>query len=165
MPVRPGLGFTECLPTAGHDGKDGKNGAEGKPAYEVAVAWLYQSEAEWVAELLGNKEGSGVGSGVGISSVYVNADRHLIILLTNNTIIDAGYVGVADEKQPDPNIGKTDADGYIIVDERVVVIASLLNIRSSPDSSSDTNIVATLPSDTELQRVGFARYYLEQGDI
>lgn len=147
---------TEWLASlAGQDGKDGKNGAEGKSAYEVAVAQGYtKSEAEWVAELLGNKEGSGVGSGVGISSVYVNADRHLIILLTNNTIIDAGYVGVADEKQPDPNIGKTDADGYIIVDERVVVIASLLNIRSSPDSSSDTNIVATLPSDTELQRVG-----------
>ena len=136
-------------------GKDGKDGEDGKSAYEIAVAHGYtKSEAEWVAELLGGKTDSGTGSGVGISSVYVNADRHLIIRLSNNTIIDAGYVGVADDSQPAPGLGEVDSDGYTIVDETVVVIASLLNIRSSPDSSADTNIVATLPQGAELRRVG-----------
>lgn len=143
----------------GGDGQDGKNGENGKSAYEVAVANGYTgTEAQWVAELLGSRTDSGTGSGVGISTVYINADKHLIVRLTNSTIIDAGYVGVNSSDSSggttDPKIGTIDSDGYTIVNQTVLVIAGSLNIRSTPDSSVKDNIVLVAPQGTELNRVG-----------
>ncbi len=146
---------------AGEAGADGKDGVSGKSAYEVAVAAGYTgTEAEWVAELLGSRTESGTGTGVGISTVYINTEKHLIVRLTNNTIIDAGYVGVSSGSsgdtggKTDPAIGTIDSEGYTIVNQTVVVIAGNLNLRSSPDSSSGANIVAVLSEGDELVRVG-----------
>ncbi len=142
----------------GKDGKDGKDGSNGKSAYEVAVANGYTgTESKWVAELLGSRQDSGTGSGVGISTVYINADKHLIVRLTNNTIIDAGYVGVASGSSggstSDPKIGTIDSDGYTVVDQTVAVIAGSLNIRSAPNVSDESK-VDTVTTGTELHRVG-----------
>lgn len=38
--------------------------------------------------------------GVGIANAYVNENKHLMIVLTNGTVIDAGYVGVGEDTQP-----------------------------------------------------------------
>ena len=37
-------------------------------------------------------KGDAGGPGVGIKNVTVNNDNHLIVMLENNTVIDAGYV-------------------------------------------------------------------------
>jgi lysophospholipase L1-like esterase len=154
-----GAGFTGTVEEwlASLRGADGKDGSNGKSAYEVAVANGFTgTEAQWVAELLGSRSDSGTGSGVGISTVYINADRHLIVRLTNSTIIDAGFVGAGGSdssgSQTDPKIGTIDSDGYTVVDQTVVVIAGSLNIRTAPDISS--SVVAVVTTGTELHRVG-----------
>ena len=138
-------------------GADGKDGTRGKSAYEIAVANGYTgSESQWVSELLGNRTDTGTGSGVGISSVIVNSEKHLIVRLTNDTIIDAGYVGVSDSGTHNPGgtVGTIDSDGYMVVNQTVVINTGALNIRSSPDSSINTNIVAALKQGDELIRIG-----------
>ncbi|MBQ9080171.1 MAG: SGNH/GDSL hydrolase family protein [Clostridia bacterium] len=137
-------------------GADGADGKAGKSAYEIAAANGYTgSEAEWIAELLGSREESGTGSGVGISSVLVNADKHLIVRLTNGTVIDAGYVGVSGSTENGgTQTGGVDSDGYQIVNQTVSIIAGALNIRSTPDSTVSTNIVISLQMGTELNRIG-----------
>lgn len=140
-------------------GKDGKDGATGRSAYEIARANGYTgSESEWVAELLGSREESGTGSGVGIASVQVNSNKHLIVRLTNGTVIDAGYVGVSGGESATPGVSETvDADGYTVVNQTVTVIAGALNIRSAPSSASGGNIVASVNQGEELTRVGIGR--------
>lgn len=143
----------------GDRGEDGKDGRDGKSAYEVALANGYTgTEAEWIAELLGNRTESGTGSGVGIESITVNAQKHLIVRLTNNTTIDAGYIGINDvssgSSQPlGSAIGSVDSDGYTIVNQTVKITAGALNIRSTP-SKEGNNVVAYVEQGTELQRVG-----------
>jgi hypothetical protein len=125
---------------SGADGKDGKDGKDGSSAYQIAVANGYKkTEAEWVAELLGSGQSSGTGSGVGIASVQVNGDKHLIVKLTNGTLIDAGYVGVKGEAENNVQAGTVDSDGYRVVNQIVEVITGALNIRTSPDSSTTPN--------------------------
>lgn len=142
----------------GTDGADGAAGRAGKSAYEVAVANGYSgTESQWVADLLGGRGDSGTGGGVGISSVYVNAEKHLIVRLTNGTSVDAGYVGVSTGGSGGTGgqqTGTIDSEGYMVVNQTVVVIAGALNIRSSPDSSADSNKVAQVEQGTELHRVG-----------
>ncbi len=140
-------------------GKDGKDGAAGSSAYEIAKANGYTgSESEWVAELLGSRDESGTGSGVGIASVQVNSSKHLIVRLTNGTVIDAGYVGVSGGESATPGTSDTvDADGYTVVNQTVKVIAGALNIRSSPTSASAANVVGTANQGEELTRIGIGR--------
>lgn len=137
----------------------GKDGADGRSAYEVAVNNGYTgSEAEWITELMGSRQESGTGSGVGISSVVVNAEKHLIVHLTNGTVIDAGYVGISESGQQGEAGGeRIDGDGYTVVNQTVTVITGALNIRSTPDSSSSGNVVDSLVQGTELIRVGIGR--------
>lgn len=92
-------------------------GADGKSAYELAVINGYLgSEKEWLASLKGEKGDTGLtgaqgekgdkgdtgltgekgekgDDGIGISSAYINDERHLILVLSNGVEIDAGYVG------------------------------------------------------------------------
>lgn len=136
-------------------GSNGEDGADGRSAYEIAAAGGYSgSESQWVAELLGGRTDPGTGGGVGISSVNVNSARHLIVRLTNGTIIDAGYVGVSDTGNGDAPAGAVDSDGYAVVNQTVTVNTGALNIRSSPDSSVSTNVVADLKQGEELNRIG-----------
>lgn len=144
----------------GEKGEKGEDGRDGKSAYEVALANGYTgTEAQWVSELLGNRTESGTGSGVGIESVTVNAQKHLIVRLTNNTTIDAGYIGISDSQSSasqssgGSTIGSIDSDGYTVVNQTVSVTAGALNIRSAASKDSD-NVVAYVEQGTELQRVG-----------
>ena len=144
----------------GDSGEDGKDGRDGKSAYEVALANGYSgTEAEWISELLGNRTESGTGSGVGIESITVNAQKHLIVRLTNNTTIDAGYIGISDSsaggsQSSGSAIGSIDSDGYTVVNQTVKVTAGALNIRSTPSKDDNNNVVAYVDQGVELQRVG-----------
>lgn len=141
-------------------GKDGKDGQNGKSAYQSAVENGYTgSEAEWVAELMGTHQQAGT-AGVGIASVQVNAERHLIVRLTNGTVMDAGYIGVTEntganngETGGNGEPGETDEDGYTVVNQIVSVTAGALNIRSAPNTT-DSRIITYLTMGSELVRIG-----------
>ena len=99
----------------GEKGVDGKDGTNGKSAYEIAIENGYQgTEAEWIDSL------NGV-AGVGVANAYVNSDKHLIIILTNGTEIDAGYVGVESGDPPATTYTVTfkNHDGSVLKIERV----------------------------------------------
>jgi len=84
----------------------GKDGTDGMSAYEIAVKNGYTgTETEWLASLKGEKGDTGAqgpqgekgetgAQGVGVKNAYVNGETHLIVVLTDGTEIDAGYVGV-----------------------------------------------------------------------
>lgn len=90
----------------GKNGTNGTNGVDGKSAYEIAVDNGFAgSETEWLASLVGpsgangkngtnGKNGKDGANGVGVANAYVNDQVHLILVLTDGTEIDAGYVGV-----------------------------------------------------------------------
>lgn len=90
----------------GKDGVDGKDGQDGKSAYELAVEKGYKGTLEeWLASLIGEagangkdgtqgKQGIQGEPGVGVTNAYVNEEYHLILVLTDGTEVDAGYVGV-----------------------------------------------------------------------
>ena len=76
----------------GADGKDGANGADGKSAYQIAVDnGFVGSQQDWLASLEGEKGESGTS----VTNAYINDKLHLIMVLSNGTEIDAGYVGVS----------------------------------------------------------------------
>lgn len=69
----------------------GKNGLS---AYEIAVKNGFTGdEAAWLASLKGEKGDTGA-QGIGIANAYVNEELHLIVVLTDGTEIDSGYVGL-----------------------------------------------------------------------
>lgn len=100
------IGETGAAGQNGSDGKDGQNGAAGKSAYEIAVENGFKgTEAEWLASLVGAKGEDGTqgsqgeqgikgDSGVGVANAYVNDEYHLILVLTDGSEVDAGYVGI-----------------------------------------------------------------------
>lgn len=136
----------------------GTDGADGKSAYQSAVENGYSgSEGDWVAELMGTHSQAGT-SGVGIASVQVNAERHLIVRLTNGTVVDAGYVGVSEGSTTGSagTAGTVDGDGYTIVDQLVAITTGALNIRTAPDTATG-QVVAQLPQGTQLNRIGIGR--------
>lgn len=144
------------------DSLKGKDGEAGKSAYQSAVENGYSgSEGDWVAELMGTHEQAGT-AGVGIASVQVNSERHLIVRLTNGTVIDAGYVGVSEGNSTSGStvgtgsVGTVDSDGYTVVDQLVAITTGALNIRTRP-STTEGQIVAQLTMGTELNRVGIGR--------
>lgn len=138
----------------------GKDGAAGKSAYQSAVENGYTgSEGDWVAAIMGSGSQTGT-AGVGIASVQVNSARHLIVRLTNGTVIDAGYIGVSDgnggNSGSDTPAENIDADGYLVVNQTVAVTAGALNIRTAPNTT-DSKVVTYLTMGTELVRVGIGR--------
>ncbi len=63
--------------------------ADGKSAYKIACANGFEGTvSEWLASL----EGEDGKDGRGIETMFVNEDLHLIVVLTDGSIIDAGYV-------------------------------------------------------------------------
>lgn len=77
----------------GEVGATGADGKDGKSAYEIAVEKGFAgTEEEWLTSLLG-EQGQNGAQGKGIASAYVNEERHLILVLTDGTETDAGYVG------------------------------------------------------------------------
>ena len=87
----------------GATGATGVAGANGKSAYELAVEHGYTgTEEQWLASLVGTKgekgdqgeQGAQGKDGVSVVNAYVDENIHLIIVLSDGTEIDAGYVGV-----------------------------------------------------------------------
>lgn len=81
----------------GEDGKDGKNGLNGQ-------------DGEDGRNGLNGQDGANGKDGVGIRSVYVNEQGHLIVTLTDGTQVDAGSVWNGSTVQNDYE--KARADGY-----------------------------------------------------
>ena len=102
-------------------GKDGTNGTNGKSAYELAVENGFEGTLEeWLLSLQFGEDGKdGIDGkngkngkdgkdgqdgapgtdGVGIVSVYIDENRHLIVVLSNDARIDAGEISGLTESQ------------------------------------------------------------------
>lgn len=66
------------------------SGKDGKSAYEIAVEHGFNgTEEEWLDSLVGADGENGI-DGVGIENAYINAEKHLILVLDNGREIDAG---------------------------------------------------------------------------
>ncbi len=77
--------------------------ADGKSAYKIACANGFEGTvSEWLASL----EGEDGKDGRGIETMFVNEDLHLIVILTDGSIIDAGYVGVEVTRETCPDCGE-----------------------------------------------------------
>ena len=80
----------------------GEKGDEGLSAFEIYQKYHPEytgTEEEWIESLKGSdgmqgEQGEQGEQGVSVVNAYVNSEMHLIIVLSNNTEIDAGYVGV-----------------------------------------------------------------------
>ena len=69
---------------------NGADGTNGESAYDIAVDNGYVgTQEEWLASLVG---GTGA-AGVGIRNAYIDEALHLILELSDDRVIDAGYVG------------------------------------------------------------------------
>lgn len=107
---------------AGAAGKDGQDGEDGKSAYELAVENGFEgTEEEWLESLKGEdgkagqngsdgkdgtngkdgvdgEDGKDGADGVSVVNAYINDDMHLILVMSDGTEVDAGYVGVPEEE-------------------------------------------------------------------
>ena len=131
----------------GAQGETGATGANGKSAYELAVEHGYTgTEEQWLNSLVGAKgekgdkgdkgdkgeqgekgdkgdkgdQGDKGEQGVGVANAYINNEMHLILVLTDGTEIDAGYVGV--NVTPSVNtytVTFADYDGTVLKTETV----------------------------------------------
>ena len=88
----------------GSDGLDGLNGKDGKSAYEIAVENGFEGTVnEWLLSLV--VQGTVGQDGVGIESIRIAENGHLLILLTNGRLIDAGDLSSGTEPSPTvPNV-------------------------------------------------------------
>ena len=94
----------------GKDGKDGAPGKDGKSAYEI---WKENghdgTEAEFLEWLKGaagkdglnGKDGTNGKDGVGIKSVEIDGRCHLMVTLTDGTVLDAGWVPTSGSTDPE----------------------------------------------------------------
>lgn len=83
----------------GINGLDGLNGKDGKSAYEIAVENGFEGTVnEWLLSLV--VQGTVGQDGVGIESIRIAENGHLLILLTNGRLIDAGDVSAGTESSP-----------------------------------------------------------------
>lgn len=109
----------------GENGKDGVNGTngidgeDGKSAYQI---WLEAgnkgTEADFIASLKGQKgdkgetgikgdkgdKGEDGSDGASVVNAYIDDRMHLILVLSNNRQIDAGYVGVKVDNPVETNV-------------------------------------------------------------
>lgn len=97
-------------------GNKGDPGVDGKTPYILNGTW-------WIGETnTGIKaEGTDGTNGVGIQNAYINSESHLIIVLTNETEIDAGKVGSSESSVPLEKFTVTfkDHDGTVLKTEEV----------------------------------------------
>ena len=104
-------------------------GKDGKSAYELAVALGYTgTEAEWIASLKGTdgkngadgKDGANGSNGNGIKNAYINDKNHLILVMDDDSTIDAGEVGSNDSPSVNTyTVVFKDYDGTILKTQTV----------------------------------------------
>lgn len=87
-------------------------GPVGDSAYQVAVAnGFVGTEAEWLASLAGADGVDGV-DGLSITGAAIDGNGHLLLTLSNSTVLDAGYVvGPAGANGTNGTNGTNGADG------------------------------------------------------
>ena len=140
----------------GSDGLNGTDGKNGKSAYELACENGFKGSLhEWLLSLAVRAEDGKDGKdAVGIREVKVDAEGHLIVVLTDGTELDAGFVGsggyVSDV---------TDGQGFYAVCETVVSDGSVegLHLYSLPEISDASSVLFSVLPGTELLRVGDQR--------
>lgn len=74
----------------------GEKGDDGLSAFEIYQKYHPEytgTEEEWIESLKG-ADGEKGEQGVSVVNAYINSEMHLILVLSNNIEIDAGYVGV-----------------------------------------------------------------------
>ena len=142
--------------TNGIDGSDGSDGQDGKSAYELAVENGFEGSLnEWLLSLV--VQGSNGKDGAGVRDVRIDENGHLVITLTDGSVLDAGYVGVGSEIAP-PD-AEPDEEGFYEVYETVVMneLATGLKLRSIPKvpvDDDDSTVLFWITPGTELLRVG-----------
>ena len=133
----------------GAAGSDGKDGTDGESAYELAVQNGFKGTMhEWLVSLaIPGEDGK---DGTVIRDVRVDENGDLIVLLSDGTRLNAGYVGkqgfISD---------KVDSEGFTEVYETVLMNneASQLNLRQLPNVNSKA--LAVISSGEELLRIGY----------
>lgn len=105
----------------GINGLNGANGQNGKSAYEIAVENGFEGTMnEWLLSLV--VQGTIGENGVGIENIRIAENGHLLILLTNGRLIDAGSI-VTDSAPtpsvPDAEIPEIHMPSHIVMTEGV----------------------------------------------
>ena len=113
----------------------GAKGDDGLSAFEIYQKYHPEytgTEEEWVESLKGESgnKGDQGEQGVGIVNAYINDKLHLILVLSNNTEIDAGYVGV--EVAPTYTVTFVDHDGTVLSTVTGVQKGASVTAPSSP---------------------------------
>ena len=75
---------------------EGIKGDDGLSAFEIYQKYHPEytgTEEEWIESLKGS-DGNNGEQGVSVVNAYINSEMHLILVLSNSTEIDAGYIGV-----------------------------------------------------------------------
>lgn len=128
-------------------------GPAGDSAYQIAVNnGFVGTEAEWLEALAGadgtnGTDGSNGVDGVGITSATINGSGHLLLTLSNSTVLDAGYVvGPAGTDGVDGTDGTNGVDGADGVDGRSITGASVngsghLILTFSDSTQADVGLV------------------------
>lgn len=85
------IGNTDTnIKAEGKDGGSGRDGVDGKSAYEIAKEHgFYGTEQAWLESLIG-ADGT---DGVGISSIEFNDNNEMVVTLTDGTVKNVGKVG------------------------------------------------------------------------
>ena len=133
----------------GEQGAPGEKGETGESAYEIACRNGFSgTEQEWLESLQ---------PAPGIRSAAVNEEGHLILTLTDGSTLDAGQVGATGGSGDDDgsgNIGETDAEGFLCV-QQTVYATGPVNVRSAPTAEAGASeIIGKLDEKQTLRRTG-----------
>lgn len=152
-------------------------GPAGDSAYQVAVAnGFVGTEAEWLASLAGADGVDGV-DGLSITGAAIDGNGHLLLTLSNSTVLDAGYVvGPAGANGTNGADGADGADGRGIA-SMAIDGSSHLIITYTDTTTEDAGLIpgaggsavwggigGTLADQTDLQSALDAKAQVGSGD-
>ena len=102
--------------------------------------WLQAIQGDLIYK--GDKGDKG-DPGVGVENAYVNSSKHLILVLTNGTIIDAGYVGQGEEGGEEVEVQEV-AGMVVNADTREPIVDATIQLYADIEM---TILVETVQSD------------------